>query len=74
MSQIGYMFMAAGIGAYGYAIFHLMMHAFFKALLFMTAGLVIHHLDGEQDIRQDGRPQGRSCRGRTSRSPSADSR
>ena len=57
MSQIGYMFMAAGIGAYGYAIFHLMTHAFFKALLFMTAGLVIHHLDGEQDIRQDGRPQ-----------------
>ena len=38
MSQIGYMFMAAGIGAYGYAIFHLMTHAFFKALLFMSAG------------------------------------
>ncbi len=54
MSQIGYMFMAAGIGAYGYAIFHLAMHAFFKALLFMTAGLVIHHLDGEQDIRKMG--------------------
>jgi NADH-quinone oxidoreductase subunit L len=51
MSQIGYMFVAAGIGAYGYAIFHLMTHAFFKALLFMTAGLVIHHLGGEQDIR-----------------------
>jgi NADH-quinone oxidoreductase subunit L len=54
MSQIGYMFVAAGIGAYGYAIFHLMTHAFFKALLFMTAGLVIHHLDGEQDIRKMG--------------------
>jgi NADH-quinone oxidoreductase subunit L len=54
MSQIGYMFVAAGIGAYGYAIFHLAMHAFFKALLFMTAGLVIHHLDGEQDIRKMG--------------------
>ena len=54
MSQIGYMFLAAGIGAYGYAIFHLAMHAFFKALLFMTAGLVIHHLDGEQDIRKMG--------------------
>ena len=54
MSQIGYMFMAAGIGAYGYAIFHLMTHAFFKALLFMSAGLVIHHLDGEQDIRKMG--------------------
>jgi NADH-quinone oxidoreductase subunit L len=54
MSQIGYMFLGAGIGAYGYAIFHLMTHAFFKALLFMTAGLVIHHLDGEQDIRKMG--------------------
>jgi NADH-quinone oxidoreductase subunit L len=54
MSQIGYMFMAAGIGAYGYAIFHLMTHAFFKALLFMAAGVVIHHLDGEQDIRRMG--------------------
>jgi NADH-quinone oxidoreductase subunit L len=54
MSQIGYMFMAAGLGAYGYAIFHLMTHAFFKALLFMSAGLVIHHLGGEQDIRKMG--------------------
>jgi NADH-quinone oxidoreductase subunit L len=54
MSQIGYMFLAAGIGAYGYAIFHLMTHAFFKALLFMSAGLVIHHLDGEQDMRKMG--------------------
>jgi NADH-quinone oxidoreductase subunit L len=54
MSQIGYMFLAAGIGAYGYAIFHLVTHAFFKALLFMSAGLVIHHLGGEQDIRKMG--------------------
>ena len=54
MSQIGYMFLAAGIGAYGYAIFHLMTHAFFKALLFMAAGVVIHHLGGEQDIRRMG--------------------
>ncbi|MET0561154.1 MAG: NADH-quinone oxidoreductase subunit L [Gaiellaceae bacterium] len=54
MSQIGYMFLAAGIGAYGYAIFHLMTHAFFKALLFMSAGAVIHHLGGEQDIRRMG--------------------
>ncbi len=54
MSQIGYMFLAAGIGAYGYAIFHLMTHAFFKALLFMSAGLVIHHLGGEQDMRKMG--------------------
>ena len=73
MSQIGYMFVAAGIGAYGYAIFHLMTHAFFKALLFMTAGLVIHHLGGEQDIRKMG-GLARSCRGRTSRSSSARSR
>jgi NADH-quinone oxidoreductase subunit L len=54
MSQIGYMFLAAGIGAYGYAIFHLMTHAFFKALLFMSAGVVIHQLGGEQDIRRMG--------------------
>jgi NADH-quinone oxidoreductase subunit L len=54
MSQIGYMFMAAGIGAYGYAIFHLMTHAFFKALLFLSAGVVIHHLADEQDIRRMG--------------------
>ncbi len=54
MSQIGYMFLAAGIGAYSYAIFHLMTHAFFKALLFMSAGLVIHHLGGEQDLRRMG--------------------
>jgi NADH-quinone oxidoreductase subunit L len=54
MSQIGYMFLAAGIGAYGYAMFHLMTHAFFKALLFLSAGVIIHHLGGEQDIRQMG--------------------
>jgi NADH-quinone oxidoreductase subunit L len=54
MSQIGYMFLGAGIGAYGFAIFHLMTHAFFKACLFLTAGLVIHHLDGEQDMRKMG--------------------
>jgi NADH-quinone oxidoreductase subunit L len=54
MSQIGYMFLAAGIGAYGVAIFHLLTHAFFKALLFMAAGVVIHHLAGEQDMRRMG--------------------
>ncbi len=54
MSQIGYMFVGAGIGAYGFAMFHLFTHAFFKALLFLTAGLVIHRLDGEQDIRKMG--------------------
>ncbi len=54
MSQIGYMFLGAGIGAYGFAIFHLMTHAFFKALLFLAAGVVIHHLHDEQDIRRMG--------------------
>jgi len=54
MSQIGYMFVAAGLGAYGNAMFHLMTHAFFKALLFLAAGLVIHALAGEQDIRKMG--------------------
>ncbi len=54
MSQIGYMFLAAGVGAYGSAMFHLVTHAFFKALLFLAAGLVIHHLAGEQDIRRMG--------------------
>jgi NADH-quinone oxidoreductase subunit L len=54
MSQIGYMFVAAGIGAYANAMFHLMTHAFFKALLFMAAGIVIHALSGEQDLRKMG--------------------
>ena len=54
MSQIGYMFLGAGLGAYGSAMFHLMTHAFFKALLFLAAGVVIHHLAGEQDIRKMG--------------------
>jgi NADH-quinone oxidoreductase subunit L len=52
MSQIGYMFLGAGVGAYANGMFHLMTHAFFKALLFMAAGLVIHALSGEQDIRK----------------------
>jgi NADH-quinone oxidoreductase subunit L len=51
MSQIGYMFLGAGVGAYANGMFHLMTHAFFKALLFMGAGVVIHALGGEQDIR-----------------------
>jgi NADH-quinone oxidoreductase subunit L len=54
MSQIGYMFLGAGIAAYGNAIFHLMTHAFFKALLFLGAGVVIHALLGEQDMRRMG--------------------
>ena len=54
MSQIGYMFVAVGLGAYGPGMFHLMTHAFFKALLFMAAGIVIHALSDEQDIRRMG--------------------
>ena len=54
MSQIGYMFLAAGITAYGPAMFHLMTHAFFKALLFLAAGIVIHALVAEQDMRRMG--------------------
>jgi NADH-quinone oxidoreductase subunit L len=54
MSQIGYMFLGAGLGSYPNAMFHLMTHAFFKALLFMAAGIVIHALVNEQDIRKMG--------------------
>ncbi|MGZ2379661.1 NADH-quinone oxidoreductase subunit L [Rhizobium leguminosarum bv. trifolii] len=53
-SQLGYMFVALGVGAYGAAIFHLFTHAFFKALLFLCAGSVIHAVDGEQDMRYMG--------------------
>ena len=51
MSQLGYMFFAAGVGAYGAAMFHLFTHAFFKALLFLGAGSVIHAMHHEQDMR-----------------------
>jgi NADH-quinone oxidoreductase subunit L len=66
MSQIGYMFVGAAAGSYGNAMFHLMTHAFFKALLFLAAGLMIHALSGEQDIRKMGgigkhMPQTRIC-------------
>ena len=54
MSQLGYMFFAIGVSAYSAAIFHLMTHAFFKALLFLCAGSVIHALGGEQDMRKMG--------------------
>ncbi len=54
ISQLGYMFLACGIAAYSAAIFHLMTHAFFKALLFLAAGSVIHALSGEQDMRKMG--------------------
>ncbi len=53
-SQLGYMFFAAGVSAYSAAVFHLMTHAFFKALLFLGAGSVIHAMSGEQDMRKMG--------------------
>jgi NADH-quinone oxidoreductase subunit L len=53
-SQLGYMFFAAGVSAYGAAIFHLMTHAFFKALLFLGSGSVIHAMSDEQDMRKMG--------------------
>ncbi|HEV2106593.1 MAG TPA: NADH-quinone oxidoreductase subunit L, partial [Candidatus Eisenbacteria bacterium] len=54
VSQLGYMFFACGVGAFGAGIFHLMTHAFFKALLFLGSGSVIHALNGEQDLRRMG--------------------
>ena len=54
ISQLGYMFLACGVGAFGAGMFHLMTHAFFKALLFLGAGSVIHALSGEQDMRRMG--------------------
>jgi NADH-quinone oxidoreductase subunit L len=54
ISQLGYMFVAVGVGAYAAGIFHLVTHAFFKALLFLGAGSVIHGLHGEQDLRKMG--------------------
>ena len=54
VSQLGYMFLALGVGAFSAGIYHVMTHAFFKALLFLGAGSVIHALEGEQDIRNMG--------------------
>lgn len=54
VSQLGYMFLALGVGAYSAGVFHVMTHAFFKALLFLAAGSVIHAMGGEQDIRKMG--------------------
>ncbi|MCG8440589.1 MAG: NADH-quinone oxidoreductase subunit L, partial [Caulobacterales bacterium] len=58
-SQLGYMFFAAGVGAYGAAMFHLFTHAFFKALLFLGSGAVIHGLHHEQDMRKMGALRGK---------------
>ncbi len=54
VSQLGFMFMAAGVGAYAIALFHVVTHAFFKACLFLGSGSVIHGMSGEQDMRQMG--------------------
>src|ERR1700716_1029710 len=54
VSQLGYMFLACGVGAFSAGVFHLMTHAFFKALLFLAAGSVIHAVGGEQDMRKMG--------------------
>ncbi|MFN7728880.1 MAG: NADH-quinone oxidoreductase subunit L [Bdellovibrio sp.] len=54
VSQLGYMFLACGVGAFGAAMFHLMTHAFFKALMFLGSGSVIHAMNEEQDIRKMG--------------------
>ena len=54
VSQLGYMFVGVGVGAYAAGIFHLMTHAFFKGLLFLGAGSVIHAMSGEQDMRKMG--------------------
>ena len=54
VSQLGYMFLACGVGAFGAGIFHLLTHAFFKALLFLGSGVVIHAMGGEQDMRHMG--------------------
>ena len=54
VSQLGYMFLACGVGAFSFGIFHVVTHAFFKALLFLGAGSVIHALSGEQDLQNMG--------------------
>ncbi|MBS1919203.1 MAG: NADH-quinone oxidoreductase subunit L [Bacteroidetes bacterium] len=59
VSQLGYMFLALGVGAYSTGVFHVMTHAFFKALLFLAAGSVIHAMGGEQDIRKMGGLKGK---------------
>jgi len=59
VSQLGYMFLGCGVGAFGAGVFHLMTHAFFKALLFLGSGSVIHALGGEQDLRRMGGLKGK---------------
>jgi NADH-quinone oxidoreductase subunit L len=66
VSQLGYMFLACGVGAFGVAVFHLFTHAFFKALLFLGSGSVIHAMSGEQDMRRWAAPHEDSVDVRTS--------
>ena len=73
VSQLGYMMLALGAGSLAAGMFHLFTHAFFKALLFLAAGSVIHSV-GTNDITEMGGLQARSCRARTGRWPSADCR
>ena len=61
ISQLGYMFLGCGVGAYASGIFHLATHAFFKALLFLGCGSVIHGLVGRAGHPQDGRPARATC-------------
>ena len=68
VSQLGYMFLAMGVGAYAAGIFHLYTHAFFKALLFLGSGAVIHALARRAGHAQHGRPARRTCRSPTGRS------
>ena len=65
LSQLGYMFAALGVGAFTAAIFHLMTHGFFKGLLFLGSGSVIHAVHEEQDMRKHGRPVARRSRSPT---------
>ena len=61
VSQLGYMFLACGVGAFAAGVFHLMTHAFFKALLFLGSGSVIHGMSRRAGHAEDGRAQGRRC-------------
>ena len=65
VSQLGYMFLACGVGAFSTAMFHVMTHAFFKALLFLGAGSVIHAMGGEQDMRKMGCPEPQNSHNRS---------
>ena len=67
LSQLGYMTVALGASAYSAAMFHLMTHAFFKAVLFLGAGSVIIAMHHEQDMRAHGRPAASTCRSPTGR-------